>query len=85
MTTLDQIYKLYILPVLNYADVIYAYAREIQTANTPLPNVLAYLKPIAKLEYDAALIVSGVMCLSSRDKVFNILGWLSLEHLSDVP
>ncbi|CAF4594186.1 unnamed protein product, partial [Didymodactylos carnosus] len=80
-TTLDQIYKSYILPVISYVDVIYACAKEIQTPNTALPTVLAYLKPIARLQYDAALTVSGAMRLSSRDKVLNILGWLSLEHL----
>ena len=61
-------YKLYIRPHLDYGDVIYHNQR------TDL------MKLIEQVQYKAALIVSGCWQGTSREKLYNELGWESLSE-----
>ena len=64
---LDLSYKLYVRPHLDYGDVIYHNQR------TDLMNL------IEQVQYKAALIVSGCWQGTSREKLYDELGWESLS------
>ena len=76
--TLNDVYKMYIRPHLDYADVLY---------HTPNKDTLTFLsidenydlhvtmKSIESVQYDAALAVSGAWRGSSRTKLYSELGW----------
>ena len=63
----DLSYKLYVRPHLDYGDVIYHNQR------SDLMNL------IEQVQYKAALIVSGCWQGTSREKLYNDLGWESLS------
>ena len=63
---LDQCYKLYVRPHLDYGDVIYHNQRE------------DLMRLIEQVQYKAALIVSGCWKGTSRFKLYDELGWESL-------
>ena len=65
---LDLSYKLYVRPHLDYGDVIYHNQR------ADLMNV------IEQVQYKAALIVSGCWQGTSREKLYEELGWESLSE-----
>ena len=65
--TLDLSYKLYVRPHLDYGDVIYHNQRE------------DLMKLIEQVQYKAALIVTGCWQGSSREKLYDELGWESLS------
>ena len=65
---LDMTYKLYIRPHLDYGDIIYHNQR------TDLMNLLE------QVQYKAALIVSGCWQGTSREKLYDELGWESLAN-----
>ena len=76
--TLNDVYKMYIRPHIDYADVLY---------HIPNKDILAFLsvdvnydlhtsmKQVESVQYDAALAVSGAWRGSSRTKLYNELGW----------
>ena len=64
---LDLCYKLYVRPHLDYGDVIYHNQRE------------DLMKLIEQVQYKAALIVSGCWQGTSREKMYDELGWESLS------
>ena len=76
--SLNDVYKMYIRPHLDYADILY---------HIPNKNVLAFLsvdenydlhsfmRQVESVQYDAALAVSGAWRGSSRTKLYNELGW----------
>jgi hypothetical protein len=76
--TLNDVYKMYIRPHLDYADVLY---------HIPNKDLLTFLstneeydlhvnmKRIESVQYDAALAVSGAWRGSSRTKLYKELGW----------
>ena len=64
---LDLSYKLYVRPHLDYADVIYHNQRE------DLMNL------VEQVQYKAALIVTGCWQGTSREKLYDELGWESLS------
>ena len=65
--TLDLSYKLYVRPHLDYGDVIYHNQRE------------DLMKLIEQVQYKAALIVTVCWQGSSREKLYDELGWESLS------
>ncbi len=76
--TLNEIYKLYVRPHLDYGDVIYHIPAKVCefSGNTILPNVMEKLESI---QYSAALAVSGTWKGTSREKLYAELGWESLS------
>ena len=75
--TLNELYKLYVRPHLDYGDVIYhipAKACEF-TGNVTLPSLMEKLESV---QYSAALAVSGAWKGTSREKLYAELGWESL-------
>ena len=69
---LDLSCKMYVLPHLDYGDVIYHNSR------TDLMDF------IERVQYKAALIVSGGWQGTSRTKLYAELGWGSLSDTQDV-
>ena len=66
--TLDLSYKLYVRPHLDYGDVIYHNQRE------------DLMTLVEQVQYKAALIVTGCWQGSSREKLYDELGWESLSE-----
>ena len=64
---LDLCYKLYVRPHLDYGDIIYHNQRE------------DLMKLIEQVQYKAALIVTGCWQGTSREKLYDELGWESLR------
>ena len=75
--TLNDLYKLYVRPHLDYVDVIYH----------DLPNLCEFsgnttssqMEKIESVQYSAALAVSGAWRGASREKLYAELGWESLS------
>ena len=65
---LDQMYKLYVRPHLDYGDIIY------HNQNLHL------MSKLESTQYDAALAVSGAWRGTNTDKVLEELGWETLAH-----
>ena len=69
---LDQMYKLYVRPHLDYGDIIY---------HKYDPHmVLDFTKKLEAAQYAAALAVSGAWRGTNRDKLYEELGWEYLYH-----
>ena len=69
---LDQIYKLYVRPHLDYGDIIYhKYDPEFK---------LDFTKRLESTQYSAALAVSGAWRGTNRDKIYEELGWEILYY-----
>ena len=69
---LDQMYKLYIRPHLDYGDIIYhKYDPELN---------LDFTKKLEATQYSAALAVSGAWSGTNKYKLYEELGWESLHH-----
>ena len=69
---LDQMYKLYVRPHLDYGDIIY---------HKHDPDLkLDFTKKLESTQYSAALAVSGAWRGTSRQKLYDELGWESLYH-----
>ena len=78
LNTLDQIYKMFIRPHFDYGDVIY----HIPPYTNPFNRTIT-LKPlmdrIKKIQYHAALAITGTWQGTSRNKLYEELGWESLS------
>ena len=69
---LDQIYKLYVRPHLDYGDIIYhKYDPEFK---------LDFTKRLESIQYSAALAVSGAWRRTNTDKIYQELGWEILYY-----
>ena len=69
---LDQTYKLYVRPHLDYGDIIY---------HKHDPDLKLYFtKKLESTQHSAALAVSGAWRGTSRQKLYDELGWESLCH-----
>ena len=77
LNTLDQIYKMFIRPHFDYGDVIYHIPPYINPFNMTIT-----LKPlmgrIENIQYQAALAITGTWQGSSKNKLYEELGWESL-------
>ena len=69
---LDQMYKLYVRPHLDYSDIF--------IINTTLTLNSILLKKLESTQYSAALAVSGAWHGTSRQKLYDELGWESLSQ-----
>ena len=72
--TLNELYKLYVRPHLDYGDVIYHIPAKVCefSQNIVLPNLM---EKIESVQYSAALAVTG----TSREQLYAELGWGSLS------
>ena len=69
---LDQMYKLYVRPHLDYGDIIY---------HKHDPDLkLDFTKKLELTQYSAALAVSGAWRGTNRQKLHDALGWENLYH-----
>ena len=79
LKTLDQMYKALVRSHLDYCDVIYHIPSI--THQPPLGRTLSFLmEKVEKVQYQAALAITGAWQGSSRSKIYDELGW---ETLSD--
>ncbi len=76
--TLNELYKLYIRPYLDYGDVIYHNPSKVCefTHKNILPNLM---EKVEAVQYSAALAVTGAWRGTSREKLYSELGWESLS------
>ena len=76
--TLNELYKLYVRPHLDYGDVIYHIPAKICefSQNTLLSNLM---EKIESVQYSAALAITGAWRGTSRQKLYAELGWESLS------
>ena len=80
-STLEQIYKLYVRPHLDYGDVIYHIPdKDSSDFSSPNTSVNPLMDRIESIQYNAARVTSGAWKGTSRDKLYNDLGWESLYH-----
>ena len=79
--TLNELYKLYVRPHLDYGDVIYHIPAKVCefSQNIVLPNLM---EKIESVQYSAALAVTGTWRGTSRAKLYAELGWESLSSRS---
>ena len=78
---LETIYKLYVRPHLDYADVVYHTASP-ANERTPIfrqETNIDILKEVEKIQYKAARVVTGAWYGTKRSKLYENLGWESLE------
>ena len=76
--TLNELYKLYVRPHLDYGDVNYHIPAKVCefSGNITLPNLMEKLKSV---QYSAARAVTGTWKGTSREKLYADLGWESLS------
>ncbi len=76
--TLNELYKLYVRPHLDYGDVIYHNPPKVCdfTGSTTLSSLMEKLESV---QYSAALAVTGAWRGTSREKLYLDLGWESLS------
>ena len=73
--TLNMLYKLYVRPHLDYGDVIYQLSCKEVSSNSR-GNIL--MQKLESVQYSAALAVTGTWKGTSREKLYQDLGWESL-------
>ena len=75
--TLNELFKLYVRPHLDYGDVIYHIPAKVCefSGNTILSNLIEKLESV---QYSAALAITGAWRGTSREKLYAELGWESL-------
>ena len=79
--TLETIYKLYARPHLDYGDVIYHIPdNNSKTFDSEISTVHPLMSRIESVQYEAACVVSGAWRGTSRNKLYDDLGWESLHH-----
>ena len=76
--TLNELYKLYVRPHLDYGDVIYHNPLKVcdVTGSTTLSSLIEKLESV---QYSAALAITGAWRGTSREKLYLDLGWESLS------
>ena len=78
MHTLNELYKLYVRPHLDYGDVIYHIPAKVCdfSGNVTLPSLMEKLESV---QYSAARAITGTWRGTSREKLYTELGWESLN------
>ena len=76
--TLNGIYKLYIRPHLDYGDVIYHFPHAFDDTSQNV-TLNSQMEKLQSVQYSAALAVTNVWKGISRDKLYDELGWKSLN------
>ena len=76
--TIKQLYKSYVRPHLDYSDVIYHTPHsECELSHTPFLN--RNMEKLEQIQYSAALAITGAWKGTSREKLYDELGWESLN------
>ena len=78
LSTLDQLYKLYVRPHLDYCDIIYHIPTLVNDFNMSI-SLTSSMEMVEKVQYQAALAITGAWQFTSRNKVYDELGWESLS------
>ena len=75
---LNELYKLYVRPHLDYGDVIYHIPAKVCqfSGSIVLPNLMEKLESV---QYSAARAITGAWRRTSREKLYTELGWESLS------
>ena len=76
--TLDQIYKMYVRPHLDFCDIIY-HKPEIESLFDSSSRLSFWMEQIEKVQYQAALAITGTWQGTNTDKIYEQLGWESLS------
>ena len=77
--SLDQIYKMHVRPHLDYCDFIY-HIPPYQISDNFDTNLNFKMKALESLQYQAALAITGTWQGTNRDKLYEELGWESLQN-----
>ena len=75
--TLDQIYKMYVRPHLDFCDVIYHIPKILSIFNSSF-RLVGLMERIERVQYQAALAVTGAWKGTSLNKIYDELGWETL-------
>ena len=78
--TLEVIYKMYVRPHLDYGDMIYDIGETEKNGILPTGISSSLLRKVESVQYEAAKIVSGAWQGTSREKLYENLGWESLQN-----
>ena len=78
----DQIFKMLVRPHLDYCDMIYHIpVKSRERSDFDSSRTLNYqMNSLESTQYQAALAVSGAWEGTSRTKIYDELGWESLDH-----
>ena len=76
--TLDQIYKMYVRPHLDFCDVIYHTPKILNLFDSSF-RLNSWMDQIERVQYHAALAVTGTWKGTSTNKIYDELGWESLS------
>ena len=71
--TLNELYKLYVRPHVDYGDVIYHIPQGMDVSENYM------MEKLESVQYSAALAVTGTWRGTSRERLYNELGWESLS------
>ena len=77
LKTLDQIYKLFIRPHFDYGDVIYHVPNKTNMFDSSI-TLRKLMNDIERVQYRAALAITGACQGTNRNKLYDELGWESL-------
>ena len=78
LDTLNQMYKMFVRPHLDYGDIIF----HIPHTYDPYDSTVSLnymMEKIENIQYQAALAISGCWQGTSRNKIYDFLGWESLS------
>ena len=78
--SLEEIYKLYVRPHLDYGDILYDISETEKHSIFPLEVSNSLSKRVETVQYEAARIVSGAWQGTSRNKLYADLGWETLYN-----
>ena len=76
ITSLDQIYKMHIRPHFDYCDAIFHVPSSLNNFNLSLNYSMGILE---RTQYQAALAITGAWKGTNRDKIYEELGWETLD------
>ena len=79
LKTRDQIYKIFVRPHLDYCDVIY-HTPVISNDYDSSQTLCHQMNTLERTQYHAALAVSGAWKGTNRNKIYEQLGWESLDQ-----
>ena len=76
---LDQIYKMYIRPHLDFYDIIYHEPSIVNPFDSSI-NLRYLMNTVERIQYHAALSITGAWQGTNLDKIYEELGWESLTN-----
>ena len=78
LKTLDQMYKMFVRPHLDYADVIYHIPHSKNLFDSSI-TLHPLMEKVERVQYHAALAITGCWQGSNQNKLYEELGWESLS------